>query len=222
MIAPDYVTPITGYRVWKWHRERLISLLLLSDEQWHPNRPHTARCALFGGLATHKAPHLRCTCGIYAGKTLSQHSMVGIYGEVYLWGTVIEHEHGWRAQYAYPKSLFLSRHAGLGGTPRSARDLAPFTAYGADIFLHAEGEDVPLWSAHLGYSADGLKRLADAARLQTAQAERGLSASVREAMSQRKPGDRAGKTAAVSLENPFWPVGRAFNRKPSSGHSNPS
>ena len=31
----------------------------------------------------------------------------GIHGEVYLWGTVVEHELGWRAQFAYPKTLFL-------------------------------------------------------------------------------------------------------------------
>ena len=35
----------------------------------------------------------------------------GIYGEVYLWGTVVEHELGWRAQFAYPKNLFLSPDA---------------------------------------------------------------------------------------------------------------
>jgi len=32
----------------------------------------------------------------------------GICGEVYLWGTVIEHRSGWRAQFAYPKSFVLS------------------------------------------------------------------------------------------------------------------
>lgn len=28
-----------------------------------------------------------------------------ILGEVYLWGKIIEHRHGYRAQYAYPKKL---------------------------------------------------------------------------------------------------------------------
>jgi hypothetical protein len=31
----------------------------------------------------------------------------GICGEVYLWGRLVEHELGWRAQFAYPKTLFL-------------------------------------------------------------------------------------------------------------------
>jgi len=37
----------------------------------------------------------------------------GIYGEVYLWGRVVEHPAGWRAQFAYPKTLKLP--IGFGG-----------------------------------------------------------------------------------------------------------
>lgn len=182
MNAPDYITPITGYRVWKWNGSSLVSVL--NDEHWRPNQPVTARCALFGGLATHRAPHLPCSCGIYATKTLSERFPV--YGEVYLWGTVIEHERGWRAQYAYPKSIFVSRHSGVAGTLRSEHDLAPFTAYRADIFLHIAGEDVLLWSPRSGYSIDGLRRLAGPTK--TPRAKRGFIALLRDAMRRGKRG----------------------------------
>ena len=57
-------------------------------------------------------PHPDCTCGIYAAKNIEHlrqfgYERRGIQGEVYLWGTVVEHKLGWRAQFAYPKSLFL-------------------------------------------------------------------------------------------------------------------
>lgn len=60
-----------------------------------------------------EAPAESCSCGIYALKSRAaavaygQHTSV--LGEVYLWGKVIEGEDGYRAQYAYPKSLTI-RH----------------------------------------------------------------------------------------------------------------
>lgn len=54
------------------------------------------------------APHIKCTCGIYASKSLEHlheygYSRSRVHGQASLWGTVVEHQHGWRAQYAYPK-----------------------------------------------------------------------------------------------------------------------
>lgn len=59
------------------------------------------------------APSEGCSCGIYAAASLSElRTIVGaasvdVVGEVYLWGKVIKGERGYRAEYAYPKSLFL-------------------------------------------------------------------------------------------------------------------
>jgi hypothetical protein len=58
---------------------------------------------------------LECTCGVYAAKNIEHLRQLGyegrgIRGEVHLWGTVVEHELGWRAQFAYPKSLVLLRN----------------------------------------------------------------------------------------------------------------
>lgn len=63
-------------------------------------------------IGSHSAPHLDCTCGIYAGMNLEQLRRPGyerslIYGRVMLWGDVVEHQCGWRAQDAYPHSFLL-------------------------------------------------------------------------------------------------------------------
>ncbi len=55
------------------------------------------------------APGEDCVCGIYAlkGRDMGSHyvSSASAWGEVYLWGKVIEGEYGYRAQYAYPKTI---------------------------------------------------------------------------------------------------------------------
>jgi hypothetical protein len=60
------------------------------------------------------SPALGCSCGIYATSTLRdpgaawrsgphyEHHMIGA---VALWGRVVEHEHGYRAQHARPVAL---------------------------------------------------------------------------------------------------------------------
>jgi len=55
---------------------------------------------------------LTARVGIYAAKNIEHlrttgYWQYGIHGDVNLWGTVVEHKLGWRAQFAYPKSLFL-------------------------------------------------------------------------------------------------------------------
>lgn len=50
-----------------------------------------------------------CACGIYALKSrdMNSHYLSGAdaWGEVYLWGKYVEGDFGYRAQYAYPKSI---------------------------------------------------------------------------------------------------------------------
>ncbi len=75
----------------------------------------------------------------------------GIHGEVYLWGTVVEHELGWRAQYACPKNFFLP----LEMLPVGMRVLEPrlqtLAAYGCDIHLIGKEGNLPLWVRGSGY-----------------------------------------------------------------------
>ena len=116
MKIPDYISPIVAHRVWKWDATGLNSL---NGEQWLPDRPVEARCRV-APAARHvrvvdradKVPDRNCTCGIYAAKNIEHLRQLGyadrgICGEVYLWGTVVEHALGWRAQFAYPKNLVL-------------------------------------------------------------------------------------------------------------------
>ena len=50
------------------------------------------------------------------------------YGKVALWGRVIEHEHGYRAQYAYPQSIVVP--ASVPNAQNVARALA--NTYGCE------------------------------------------------------------------------------------------
>ena len=170
MSIPDYISPIVGYRVWTWDTKGLKSLC---GERWHPNQSLAARCrasAVVGTIAgrveghdSHDAPQVNCTCGIYAAKTLHHfgagYEQYGIHGEVYLWGTVVEHERGWRAQLAYPKNLFLSPDA----LPFTLAEIWPrlqaLTLYGSDIFVLDNDQTHSLWGKSSGFDPAGLDYL---------------------------------------------------------------
>jgi hypothetical protein len=104
---------------------------------------------------------MNCTCGIYAAKSRNDlqragYMGFGIHGEVLLWGTVVEHDMGWRAQYACPKNFFLP----LETLPVSMSLLEPrlktLVAYGCDIHLIGEDGIMPLWVGGSGYEAAAL------------------------------------------------------------------
>jgi hypothetical protein len=162
---PDYISPVVAYRVWRWKETGLQSL---NGEPWLPGQHLEARCRV-APAARHlrvaetakEVPDRNCTCGVYAAKNLEHLRQIGyanggVCGEVYLWGTVVEHKLGWRAQFAYPKSL---------GLPLS---LLPFTlaelnarllaliAFGIDIFVLHNKESMRLWKHGQGYDSDGL------------------------------------------------------------------
>jgi len=71
--------------------------------EWKPFMKLTAECK---GCGTD------CTCGIYAWKrdAISAeppdfNPLKSVCGEVWLWGRVLECEHGYRAEFAYPKAF---------------------------------------------------------------------------------------------------------------------
>jgi hypothetical protein len=82
-----------------------------------------------------------------------------IYGELYLWGTVVEHQLGWRAQYAYPKNFTLPLGMVPFGMSRTELWLTYLAAYGCDIFVQHKERTVPLWHGRSGYDAGGLELL---------------------------------------------------------------
>jgi hypothetical protein len=186
---PDYIMPVVGYRVWSWDA---IGLRSMNGELWMPGQPLSAACRTLAGraedgLAVHGAPQTDCTCGVYAAKSLDCLRTLGymrygsIYGELYLWGTVVEHEQGWRAQYAYPKNFTLP----LDMVPRSMgaaeSRLTTLSAYSCDIFVQHKERTVPLWHSQTGYDAVGLDLLIQRSKVWYS----------RRAEEQRiKPGDR--------------------------------
>jgi hypothetical protein len=165
---PDYISPIVGYRVWTWDTTGLKSLC---GERWHPGQSLAARCrasAVVGRAdVVHDVrdiPQANCTCGVYAVKTLHHfrsagYERYGIHGEVYLWGTVVEHELGWRAQFAYPKTLFLPPDLIPSDTKEMEARLGALAAYDTDIFIVGGGQKIPLCRRGSGFDAAGLDYL---------------------------------------------------------------
>jgi len=53
-----------------------------------------------------------CKCGVYGLKTaeemLRQNQAATVFGLIRMWGRIIVHERGYRAQYAEPLALFSS------------------------------------------------------------------------------------------------------------------
>jgi hypothetical protein len=122
-------SPIVGYRIWELDLARKPSLFELSRERESQDveelldftvevlpmdvlrgsygRPWTspvlhAECE----RARHPAPQADCTCGIYAVRSLEMlptqvvRNVLVTRGAVRLEGRVIEHERGWRGEYA--------------------------------------------------------------------------------------------------------------------------
>ena len=59
----------------------------------------------------HRSPMVGCTCGVHATNDPRRLARgvhgAGVIGRVAMWGRVIEHTHGWRAELAYPWQLRL-------------------------------------------------------------------------------------------------------------------
>lgn len=172
MIVPDYTAAILGYRAWNWDGEALFSCHQV--ELWIPRKVHVARCWARdhskAGLPVEReesldAPIKECSCGIYAAKSLpelcSSYSSQFVRGHVYLWGKVIEHEHGWRSQFAYPAKLLISPLSPQLTFREVQAHLNWLTFYGVDICV-ADGEsEVLLWNEDRGYDRWALAKLRD-------------------------------------------------------------
>src|SRR5690349_5043384 len=77
-------------------------------------------------------------------------------GEVYLWGTVVEHKLGWRAQFAYPKSLFLPPDAIPFALTEIDARLKTLIAFGTNIFIAGDHQSIRFWKNGSGFDAAGL------------------------------------------------------------------
>ena len=151
MSAPDFADALIGWRVWcvvRYGTElRLASVI--HDEVWPVGTELVARCRaheppsnrlLLGELPRHAAPAAECTCGIYASREPAgawtylrgrdePFTVARVLGRVMLWGRVVEHEDGWRAERAYPLDVYTgdphlrSRLRSVLGTIRTRRQV---------------------------------------------------------------------------------------------------
>lgn len=140
-MIPDYLEPLTAYRCWNaYPNGLLVGQAYLAP--WPPYQPMVATCCYATTRAhLHKgalvpAPLFSCDCGLHALKSY-QHALARIveediqtyryghfnfpnegpptgrvWGTVKIWGRIVEHEVGYRAEYAYPSAL-CCEHAGL-------------------------------------------------------------------------------------------------------------
>jgi hypothetical protein len=161
MNIPDYISPVIAYRVWQWDSAGLKSL---NNERWLPGEALQAKCRAGVALA-HGAPGDCCSCGVYAAKDFDHLRRIGylhygVHGEVYLWGTVVEHKLGWRAQYAYPKSIILPPDTIPFKMSEVESRLGPLLLYAVEISIaSAASAPIPLWSKRSGYNEAGLECL---------------------------------------------------------------
>lgn len=128
LVVPDASEAIVAYRSWEYRSTPAGAWLLgLAAEIAWPGlekleAKHVDRLGLMfrravlsgSGLSTAgpppegrcNAPKVGCSCGIYGLKTPDRWR--GVFGEVSLWGRVIHGERGYRAQFAYPKRLWVT------------------------------------------------------------------------------------------------------------------
>lgn len=124
-MIPDYFEALTGYRVWSCFPNGLL-MGVTHSMAWPPMEPHVAQCSeveqshLLNGRYL-PAPVYECSCGVYVLKqedkavhasptcdcyACKSQWFGSVWGTCYIWGKVIEHRLGYRAQYAYPKELW--------------------------------------------------------------------------------------------------------------------
>lgn len=119
-ILPKEVYPILAWRAFKYYTPGYLGDVG-GSHVYEPKRPWESSCRVNefraqkdAPLVDHIAPGEECTCGFWAFKDKEQivrqgYNGHGLIGEVWLWGRVIECEDGYRSQYMYVNSLFVTK-----------------------------------------------------------------------------------------------------------------
>jgi hypothetical protein len=175
--------PIDGWRVWRvtWGLCGLVSgptvvtrwpdgvtgngpelRSLASDSDWVPRKENRARCD--AGARLHTAPAVNCFCGFWAYRDREAAEKILLFsgqpylvlGRVKLWGDIVEHEHGYRAEYAYPYEIHVPYLDGARGDLEAATSLARALAARYAVDAHPAAITVSGVAALLGVDAPKL------------------------------------------------------------------
>ena len=161
--APDAIE-LHGWRAWSVGKRSgltpsgldLFSLnsMGITANHWPPRAPVEAECVL-NSAADHNAPVSRCTCGLYAATDVHALWRMGppliysVVGRVSLYGRVIRHEFGYRAQYAEIVELFyVTPYPNLRSLPSTRIVRSLEETYGVPVSVSSwgallEGDDFP-------------------------------------------------------------------------------
>lgn len=130
-MQPEMTDPIIAYRGWDTRANATLHAVGYDDSIWSIRKPMVASCDNGHDEAVNP-PGSDCSCGIYAFKDLTAlHQVVheaDVLGRVALWGRIVEHESGYRAEYAYPQVLFYGAYSADEDKARKAAAL-----YGCDV-----------------------------------------------------------------------------------------
>lgn len=144
METPLAVEPVEGWRAWRLSFDRLGPSLHPTGRggPWQRASVTTAGCWRH---RRHHAPTRDCSCGLYAVRDPDQlrHARSpAVIGTVALWGRVVEHTIGWRAEYGYPQRLTLVCHVCLF-------QVGPLSSRPDQVMVSRDGGLVPLCDQHL-------------------------------------------------------------------------
>jgi hypothetical protein len=122
-VSDTYILPIVGYRGWVLREGKLSSCVV--DNFWIPKKANVAQCD------KHHKFWLRCLQSGPLPHLVEwlEHREPGldlVIGEVYLWGKVVDCEHGYRAQYAYPKRFYSKGYEYSSADNNSTLELREF------------------------------------------------------------------------------------------------
>lgn len=155
MTVEPVAEPLVGFRRWGCRRGALYSGIFVAGRfvpnpalamvaprvkpaPWPVDEDRVAKCFALRG---HEAPHRDCNCGFSAYYELPAEPELpapdAVWGVIAAWGRVVEHEHGFRAQYARPVAL-LDRENPLDYGEQGRRTAIAADAYGIPLLKHAE------------------------------------------------------------------------------------
>lgn len=127
---------------------------------WVPGERIEATCTTRDHGEEEISPVESCSCGLYSFKTphklrTDNYLNQAVFAEVYYWGRVIEHSMGYRAQYAYPKKIYMPdvhTHKLFGGSVfgerqwENKRRLFEYVAFRYEVDFEIIGESHPIYT----------------------------------------------------------------------------